>query len=170
MGNISVIKVNQLTFFIYSSDYFVSKLPSMEVYNVSFDFYFLCAHLLKYLNKSCIFTNIHIYTPLFSQRIKHPRNTPFLLFHVGMDVKIEGCRNVCMTQKGTYCLVVAAAFYTSGGKAMAETVVFQVGDANLLHQLVIVVTVGARLRGFLVVRQNVIFVVDQYGAMIKLRL
>ena len=77
-----------------------------------------------------------------------------------MDVEIEGGCNVRMTQKGANCLVVSVAFYATGGKTKAKTVVFQVGNSKLIHQFAVVIAVGARLRGFLVVRQDVIIVID----------
>ena len=56
---------------------------------------------------------------LFSKRLKHLSDTLFLLLHVRVNIEVEGCCNVGMTEQYAYSLVVAVAFYAACGKAVA---------------------------------------------------
>ena len=56
---------------------------------------------------------------LFSKRLEHLDDALFLLLNVWVNIEIKGCCDVGMTEQYTYSLVVAVAFYTACGKAVA---------------------------------------------------
>ena len=62
------------------------------------------------------------YNVLFSQRLEHLGDALFLLLHVWVNIEVEGCCDVGMTEQYAYCLVVAVAFNAACGKAMAQSV------------------------------------------------
>ena len=59
------------------------------------------------------------YKVLFSKRLEHLGNAFFLLLHVRVNIEVEGCCDVGMTEQYAYCLVVAVAFNAASGKAVA---------------------------------------------------
>ena len=63
-----------------------------------------------------------------------------------MDVEVESRGDVGVPEEYAHGLVVAVAFYASGGERVAQAVVFEAWDVELCHELVVVVAVGARLR------------------------
>lgn len=65
----------------------------------------------------------HYYTLLFPKRLKHLGDTAFLLFHVRMNIEVESCGDIGMTEQYAYSLVVAVAFNAACGKAMAQSVI-----------------------------------------------
>ena len=62
------------------------------------------------------------YNVLFSQRLEHLGDTLFLLLHVRVNIEVEGCGDVGMTEQYAYCLVVAVALYAARRKAVAQPV------------------------------------------------
>lgn len=63
------------------------------------------------------------YNVLFSQRLEHLGDTLFLLLHIRVNIEVEGCCDVGMTEQYAYCLVIAVAFNAACGKAMAQSVI-----------------------------------------------
>ena len=62
------------------------------------------------------------YTPfpsLFSKRLEHLGDALFLLLHIRVNIEVECCGDVGMTEQHTYGLVVAVAFNATCGKTMA---------------------------------------------------
>ena len=59
------------------------------------------------------------FSSLFSKRFEHLGNALFLLLHVRVNIEVEGCGDVGMTEQYAYCLVVAVAFNAACGKAVA---------------------------------------------------
>ena len=56
---------------------------------------------------------------LFSKRLEHLGDALFLLFHVWVNIEVEGCGDVGMTKQHAYSLVVAVAFNTACSKTVA---------------------------------------------------
>lgn len=50
----------------------------------------------------------------------HAVNTAFLLVDIRVDVKIESCGDIGVTEDGTNGLVVTLALYASSSKSMAK--------------------------------------------------
>ena len=67
--------------------------------------------------------SLYLLCSLFSKRLKHLSDTLFLLLHVRVNIEVEGCCNVGMTEQYAYSLVVAVAFNAACGKAMAQSVI-----------------------------------------------
>lgn len=63
------------------------------------------------------------YNVLFSQRLEHLGDALFFLLHIWVNIEVEGCGDVGMTEQHTYCLVIAVAFNAACGKAMAQSVI-----------------------------------------------
>lgn len=63
------------------------------------------------------------YNVLFSQRLEHFGDALFLLLHVWVNIEVEGCGDVGMTEQHTYGLIVTIALYASCSKAMAQSVI-----------------------------------------------
>ena len=59
------------------------------------------------------------FSSLFSKRLEHLGDTLFLLLHIRMNIEVEGCGDVCMTEQYAYGLVVTVAFNAACGKAVA---------------------------------------------------
>ena len=59
---------------------------------------------------------------LFPKRLKHLGDTLFFLFHVRVNIEVEGCCDVGMTEQYAYCLVVAVAFNAAYGKVVVRSV------------------------------------------------
>ena len=59
------------------------------------------------------------FSSLFSKRLEHLGNALFLLLHVRVNIEVEGCGDIGMTEQHTYGLVVAVAFNAACGKAVA---------------------------------------------------
>ena len=63
------------------------------------------------------------YNVLFSQRLEHLGDALFLLLHVRVNIEVEGCCDVGMTEQYAYGLVVAVAFNAACCKAVAQSVI-----------------------------------------------
>ena len=59
---------------------------------------------------------------LFPKRLKHLGDTAFLLFHVRMNIEVESCGDIGMTEQYAYCLVVAVAFNAACSKVVVRSV------------------------------------------------
>ena len=70
------------------------------------------------------FYSLYFFSSLFSKRLEHLGDTLFLLFHIRVNIEIEGCGDVSMTEQHAYCLVVTVAFNATCGKAVAQSVIF----------------------------------------------
>ena len=53
------------------------------------------------------------------QGLEHLGDTLFLLLHVWVNIKVEGCGDIGVTEQYAYCLVVAIALNAACGKAVA---------------------------------------------------
>ena len=73
-------------------------------------------------NCGCNFYTLHT---LLSQRLQHPRDAAFLLFHVWMHIEVERGGDIGVTEQHTDRLVVAVALYAARSEAVAQSVVFQ---------------------------------------------
>ena len=71
--------------------------------------------VLLAINKT---TNTTYTTSLFPKRLEHLSDALFLLLHVRVNIEVECCCNVGMTEQYAYGLVVAVAFYAACGKAV----------------------------------------------------
>ena len=86
-----------------------------------------CICCLKNHNQLCLACNkennkynlYNLYNFPFSKRLEHLGDTLFLLLHVWVNIEVECCCNVGMTEQYAYGLVVAVAFYAACGKAVA---------------------------------------------------
>lgn len=58
-----------------------------------------------------------------------------------MDIKVEGCGYVGVSENYAHGLVIASAFYATCRETVAQTVKFQWGNAKLFHQSHVVVAV-----------------------------
>ena len=94
------------------------------------------------------------------QRPEHLFDAALLLFHVGMDVEVEGGADVGMAEEDADGLVVAAALDAAGGEAVAQAVELEPWHAEAEHQLVVVVAVGAGLGRPLGIREDICTAVD----------
>lgn len=94
------------------------------------------------------------------QRPEHLFDAALLLFHVGMDVEVEGGADVGMAEEDADGLVVAAALDAAGGEAVAEAVELEPWHAEAEHQFVVVVAVGAGLGRPLGIREDICTAVD----------
>ena len=65
-----------------------------------------------------------------------------------MNIKIEGCSDVGMTENHTYCLIVALAFDASGGECVAQTMKDDLRNSQPSKQTAECFSIGARLIGF----------------------
>ena len=77
-----------------------------------------------------------------------------------MDVKIERGGNVGVAQQYTDSFIVASGFDATGGEAVAQAMVFQFGDAEFRHQVVVIIAVGARLCGAFIVGKHIEVLID----------
>ena len=59
------------------------------------------------------------FSSLFSKRLEHLGNALFLLLHVRVNIEVESCGDIGMTEQYAYGLVVAVAFNAACGKAVA---------------------------------------------------
>ena len=50
-----------------------------------------------------------------------------------MDIKIERCRDVRMTEQHAHSLIVAVALDAACGETVAQPVIFQPGNVQMLH-------------------------------------
>ena len=94
-----------------------------------------------------------------SEGAEHFVDALFLLLSAGMDIEVEGCGYVGMTENDADGFVVAVAFYAAGCETVAQSVEFQRRDTKLFHQLHVVVAVGMRLNGLRLVTYYVVFAV-----------
>ena len=60
-----------------------------------------------------------------------------------MNIEVEGCGDVGMTEQHTYSLVIAVALYAARRKAVAQPVVFQPWNAKTHHQTMIMAQLHA---------------------------
>ena len=86
---------------------------------------------------------------------EHLVNATFLLFEVGVNIKIEGGSDVRMAENDTDSLVVAVTFDAAGCKTVAETMEFDVGDPEVFQQAVVMVAVCSGFGGALIPCQKV---------------
>ncbi len=66
-----------------------------------------------------------------AERFEHSVDALLLLFEVGMDVEVQGCADVCMTEDDTDGLVIAVALDTTCGKTVAQAVELDDRNAEL---------------------------------------
>ena len=69
------------------------------------------------------FYSLYYFSSLFSKRLEHLVDALFLLLHVRVNIEVEGCCNVGMTEQYAYGLVVAVAFNAACCKAVAQSVI-----------------------------------------------
>ena len=62
------------------------------------------------------------FSSLFSKRLEHLGDALFLLFHVRVNIEINGCCNIGMTEQYAYGLVVAVAFNAACRKVVMRSV------------------------------------------------
>ena len=60
---------------------------------------------------------------LFIERFKHLGNASFFLLHVGVNIEVERCGDVRMTQEHAHGFIIAIAFYATSGKAVTQSVI-----------------------------------------------
>ena len=72
-----------------------------------------------------------------------------------MNIEVEGCGDIGMTEQHTYGLVVAVALNAACSKTVAQSVVFQPRNIKTLHQPMIVIAVGSWLCRLLFVGQHI---------------
>ena len=77
-----------------------------------------------------------------------------------MYVKVERGRNVGVTQQYADSFIVASGFNATGGKAMAQAVIFQFGDIKFRHQVVVIIAVCAWLGRTLIIGKHIEIVID----------
>lgn len=65
------------------------------------------------------FYSLYYVSSLFSKRLEHLGDALFLLFHVRVNIEIEGCCNIGMTEQYAYGLVVAVALNAARSKTVA---------------------------------------------------
>ena len=75
----------------------------------------------KYAIFFCIFAKKYDIW-LYPQAFEHSVNTAFLLVKVGMDVEIEGCGDVGVTEEDADGFAVTAGFDTTRSKTMTQAV------------------------------------------------
>jgi hypothetical protein len=70
---------------------------------------------------------------LLPEVFKHLRNTPLLLFHIGMNIEVESCSDVRMPEQHANRLIVTVTFDAACGETVAQPVIFQPGNVQMLH-------------------------------------
>ena len=70
---------------------------------------------------------------LLSEVFKHLRNTTLLLFHIWMDIEVESCSDIRMPEQHTNRLIVTVTFDAACGETMAQPVIFQPRNVQMLH-------------------------------------
>ena len=70
---------------------------------------------------------------LLPEVFKHLRNTTLLLFHIGMNIEVESCSDVRMPEQHTNRLIVTVTFNAACGETVAQPVIFQPGNVQMLH-------------------------------------
>ena len=70
---------------------------------------------------------------LFPEVFKHLRNTTLLLFHIGMNIEVESCSDVRMPEQHANRLIVTVTFDAACGETVAQPVIFQPRNVQMLH-------------------------------------
>ena len=96
---------------------------------------------------------------LFIERFKHLGNASFFLLHVGVNIEVERCGDVRMSQEHAHGFIIAIAFNATGGEAVTESMILQARNIEPFHQSMVIIAVGSGFCGFLVVRQYIKVVV-----------
>ena len=65
-----------------------------------------------------------------------------------MNIQIEGCAYVRMSENDTYSFIVAPAFYASCGEGMSQGMEFHVGYSKKIGNLLEMYPVQPRFYGF----------------------
>ena len=60
---------------------------------------------------------------LFIERFKHLGYASFFLLHVGVNIEVERCGDVRMTQEHAHGFIVAIAFNATSGEAVTQSVI-----------------------------------------------
>lgn len=92
---------------------------------------------------------------LSPQRPEHLFDATLFLFHIGVDVEIEGGADIGMTEEGADGLVVTAAFDATGREAMSQAMKLHLGHIEFIEEFPIVVAVCARLGRMLGICKNI---------------
>ena len=70
---------------------------------------------------------------LLPEVFKHLRNTTLFLFHIGMDIEIESCSDIRMPEQHANRLIVTVTFNAACGETVAQPVIFQPRNVQMLH-------------------------------------
>ena len=78
------------------------------------------------------------------EHLSHCIDTLLFLLHVGMDIEVESCADVGMTEEYADGLVVAFTLDAAGSEAMAKTVKTHFGKSKFLLEFIEVRPVRSR--------------------------
>ena len=89
------------------------------------------------------------------QCAEHTVDTSLFLLHIRMDIEVERGADVGMPQQNAHSLIVAFAFDAARSETVTKAVKFHQRQAERLHELFVVVSIGARFCRLRFIRQDI---------------